>query len=138
MEMAYDVYAEVVARWNARVEATPGRATMNEYFSYLMTVYDRLASVDVELGQPLVEQIRESWRTAPTPESTPDEVRALPEQFPWLPYLDRAAAIAAEFYPWVPPTTTERIVLRPPTDMAMPLLADDELEAAPSGAARWP
>jgi hypothetical protein len=111
---------------------------MNEYFSYLMTVYDRLAAVDAELGRPRVEQIRESWRTAPTPESTPDEVRARPEQFPWIGYLDRAAAIAAEFYPWVPPTTTERIMLRPPPDMAMPLLADDELEAAPSGAARWP
>jgi Fe-S-cluster containining protein len=138
MEMAYDVYAEVVARWNARVEATPGRATMNEYFSYLMTVYDQLAGLEAELGRAGLERIRESWRTAPTPESTPDEVRARPEEFPWLPYLDRVAAVVAELYPWAPPLGAERIMLQPPEEMAMPLLPDDQLEPAPSGAARWP
>jgi hypothetical protein len=138
IEMAYDVYAEVVARWNARVEATPGKATMNEYFSYLMTVYDRLASVDVELGEARMERIRETWRTAPTPESTPEEVRDRPEEYPWLPYLDRAAAIVEEFYPWVPSSATERVLLLPPEDPVTPLPNDDVLEPDPSAVTRWP
>ena len=138
MEMAYDVYAEVVLRWNARVEVASERATMNEYFSYLMTVYEQLAAVDAELGDAQMERIRETWRTAPTPESTPDEVRADPDAYPWIHYLDRAAAIVRELYPWVPDRGEERVLLRPPENMAMPLLPDSELEAAPSGAARWP
>ena len=138
MEMAYDVYSEVVARWNARVEATPGRATMNEYFSYLMTVYDAIAAMDAELGDAKMELVRSTWRTAPTPESTAEEVRAAPDAFPWLQYLDRVAAIVRELYPWVPDTGAERIMLKPPENMATPLLPDGELEPAPSGAARWP
>ena len=138
MEMAYDVYAEVIARWNSRVAATPGRATMTEFFSYLMSVYDLITAVDAELGEAHMVNVRETWRTAPKPESTPDEVRAELEGYVWIHYLDRVAAIVSEFYPWVPYTDTERVVLRPNPDMAMPLLTDDQLQPAPSGAARWP
>jgi Fe-S-cluster containining protein len=95
-EMQYDIYGEVVARWNARVEAAgPGREFgMTEYYSYLINVYEGLARIDDALGPDEVERVVMSWRMAPRPED--------PESA-WLDYVDRARALVDSFYPDVPP-----------------------------------
>jgi hypothetical protein len=49
--MHFDIYYEVVARWNARVTAQPPTAQFElpEYLSYLLNVYDRLAALDNDM-----------------------------------------------------------------------------------------
>jgi Fe-S-cluster containining protein len=95
-EMQYDIYGEVVARWNARVEAAgPGREfSMVEYYSYLLNVYEGLARIDEALGPDAVESVVMSWRSMP-PAEEPEPA--------WLGYVDRARALVDSFYPDVPP-----------------------------------
>jgi Fe-S-cluster containining protein len=95
-EMQYDIYGEVVARWNARVEAAgPGREFgMTEYYSYLINVYEGLAGVDAALGPGELDRVVMSWRSLPRPEG--------PEPA-WLAYVGRVRALVDGFYPDVPP-----------------------------------
>jgi Fe-S-cluster containining protein len=95
-EMQYDIYGEVVARWNARVEAAgPGREFgMTEYYSYLINVYEGLARIDEALGPEGLDSVVMSWRVMPREEQ--------PEPL-WLGYVDRVRALVDGFYPDVPP-----------------------------------
>ena len=95
-EMQYDIYGEVVARWNARVEAIgAGRElSLGEYYTYLINVYDRLAALDGELEPDEWERVVMTWRTMPLPDR--------PEP-PWIDYVDRVRALVDGFYPDIPP-----------------------------------
>jgi Fe-S-cluster containining protein len=86
----FDVYYQVVARWNARVTASPAtrfslpafvstsdrgtwRAASNpgrpfalrEFFDYLLNVYDRLARLDEAIGEAELDRIRAGWGSVP-------------------------------------------------------------------------
>jgi Fe-S-cluster containining protein len=103
VRVQYDVYAEVVARWNARVAATPGhRFALGEYFSYVLSVYTQIAALDDALEPATMARVASTWRLAPSPDSTLAELRQRAEEYPWLAYFDRVAAIVRGFYPWVP------------------------------------
>ena len=55
-----DVYARVVARWNARVTAHPGATfTSREFFGYLLNVYDRFAQLDQDDQSTFLTQARQ-------------------------------------------------------------------------------
>jgi Fe-S-cluster containining protein len=103
LRMRFDTYAEVVARWNARVAATPGhRFTLGEYFGYLLSVYAQIAALDDQLGTDALARLRSTWRAVPGGANGLAELRRRAEEYPWLAYLERVAAIVAGFYPWVP------------------------------------
>ena len=59
LRIHFDFYHEVVARWNARVaaEAPGAEFELPEYYSYLLNVYDRVASLENETSTP--ERVRE-------------------------------------------------------------------------------
>ena len=52
LRMAWDVYAEVAARWNARVSSSPPEREfgLSEYLGYVLNVYDRIDRLNRELG----------------------------------------------------------------------------------------
>lgn len=104
LRMHYDLYYEVVARWNARVaDAAPGTSFgVPEYFSYLLNVYDRLARLTVEVGATALATIEATW--AVLPERTgPGPLRVSTAEHPWLDYLSRARDLIDAFYPAIPP-----------------------------------
>jgi hypothetical protein len=103
VRVQYDIYAEVVARWNARVAATPGyRFALGEYFGYVLSVYTQIAALDEALGPAALARVAGTWRAAPRPDSDLAELRQRAEEYPWLAYFERVAAIVRGFYPWVP------------------------------------
>jgi Fe-S-cluster containining protein len=97
----FDTYAEVVARWNARVGATPGhRFALGEYFGYLLSAYTQIAALDDALGPAALARVRSTWRSLPGAGAAGAPSPA--GEHPWLEYLERVAAIVRGFYPWVP------------------------------------
>ena len=102
--MHHDIYCEVVARWNARVVARPGtRFTLQEYFSFVMNVYDRLAALDAQIGEEGLAAIQASWPALPRNGMEADEIEVQAGEMPWLEYLVRARDVIDSFYPQVPP-----------------------------------
>lgn len=103
--MHFDIYNEVVSRWNARVGRMPPgiRFTLNEYFSYLLNVYDRLDSLAKQVGEEEVERIQRSWPTAPRPNIDLDEMRVRSGERPWLDYLLRVRGVIDGFFLEVEP-----------------------------------
>jgi Fe-S-cluster containining protein len=61
-DLQFDLYAAVVARWNARVQAAAEgrRFALTEYLSYVLNVYDRIAALDAAVGEVALEQVRAS------------------------------------------------------------------------------
>jgi Fe-S-cluster containining protein len=127
MRMHFDVYYEVVARWNARVAAGPGAGLgLGQYYSYLINVYDRLAALDATVGQEQLVRIRDTWGVVPAPADTSEasgapqasdaasgessgdsaaaaEVSVPGDAYPWLAYLSCARQIVDGFFPEVAP-----------------------------------
>lgn len=108
LRMHFDVYAEVVARWNARVtDAGSGvRFGPQEYFSYLMNVYDRLERSAVTIGLDALERVASSWPGLPRTQPDFDLVGrtdARGDELPWLTYLRSAREIIDGFYPDIAP-----------------------------------
>ncbi len=103
--MHYDIYREVIARWNMRLAISPEdtRFRFNDYFNYLLNVYDRLDALDSELGDEALRAVEESWPTLPRPSLDVEEFRVQLGKFPWLDYLSRARQVIDVFYPEVPP-----------------------------------
>jgi Fe-S-cluster containining protein len=123
LRMQWDLYAEVVARWNARVDVHPGeRFSILEYYSYLLNVYDRISILDRELGDAVLSQAEADWPCLPRAPLDPAALAAGGER-PWLVYLARARRIVGAFYPELPPL--------PPRLMAT--TAADELAAVAAG-----
>jgi Fe-S-cluster containining protein len=88
--MHFEVYYQVVARWNARVNAAgaekrfagptyvatgrgdwratsaPGRRfALREYLDYLLNVYTRLAGLDAAVGEAELARVRDAWGIVP-------------------------------------------------------------------------
>ena len=105
LRLHYDVYAEVVARWNGRVAAAgPGaRFSLHEYLSYLMNVYDRLAAPATALGAEEMERVEAAWPNLPRFPTDPPELPAFEDVPPWLGYLTRVRQVIDGFYPEIAP-----------------------------------
>ncbi|MGH2370928.1 MAG: YkgJ family cysteine cluster protein [Chloroflexota bacterium] len=104
----WDVYGEVVARWNARVAAVPPGAgfVLPEYYSYLINVYDRLAALDGEVGPAGIAEVEASWPNVPRAALGLEDLAHLAaraEERPWLRYLGLARRVIDGFYPEIPP-----------------------------------
>jgi hypothetical protein len=171
----FDVYYQVVARWNARVRAGPPtrfslpvfvaasdrgawRATPNpgrpfaleEYFDFLLNVYDRLAHLDEAVGEAELERVRAGWGSLPRPSLAegaaapgpdgaaggPLQLRIRPGDYPWLDYFKRVREVIDGFYPEVPrqPLSLQLLV----TPSPLPVMGGDEdlptrVERTPAG-----
>lgn len=102
--MEFDIYSEVVKRWNARVAHSPGETfTLHEYYSYLLNVYSKLAQLEAETPPDEMLQFLRSWPTPPRAGGSLEEMRLCRGDIPWLEYITRARAIIDLFYPHVPP-----------------------------------
>jgi Fe-S-cluster containining protein len=110
--MRFDVYHEVVARWNARIAEARASAprTLREYCSYLLNVYDRLDRIEGELGAATMARVEAGWRSFPDPVLRASAVPvhddsvdhdAIDDDFVWIRYFERAREIVDEFYPGV-------------------------------------
>jgi hypothetical protein len=106
--LCFDVYRQVVLRWNARVDGHPGaHFAIGEYFNYLLNAYDGLAQLDGDIGTDGMAAVEASWGVWP---DTVEGARAIdgqaypPTQIdsaPWLEYLHRVKAVLDRFYPTV-------------------------------------
>lgn len=101
LRMAWDVYAEVVARWNARVSAArlEREFGFSEYLAYLMNVYDRLDRLNRRLGEATLGEVLEDWPMPPRPEWRPEDLK----DHQWWSYLGQARAVIDRFYPQLAP-----------------------------------
>jgi len=105
--MHFDIYRQVVLRWNARVAARAGGVfRLAEYYSYLLNVYDRLVRLDDALGQDTLSRVRDSWGALPrspdSQEAAPDgqrQVGVRSEECPWLDYALRAKSVIDGYFP---------------------------------------
>jgi len=107
LRMHFDVYADVVARWNARVTAAgPGaRFDAREFFGYLMNVYDRLERHSSSVGADAIDLVITSWPELPRAQPDVGIANRLgpsDETSPWLAYLRSAREIIDGFYPDIP------------------------------------
>ena len=102
--MALDIYGEVVARWNARVNTFPDRRyALPEYFSFLLNVYDRLDSLRSELGDGGMAAVEVNWPSFPRPAYDTQAALGAAGDVPWLRYFIRARHVIDSFYPNVDP-----------------------------------
>jgi hypothetical protein len=103
--MHFDVYREVISRWNARVKAAPAgtRYGLPEYFSFLMNVYDGLSILDAQVGEETLQVVEANWPTLPRPTVESSELRVKVGEMPWLDYLSQTREVIDRFYPEIPP-----------------------------------
>jgi Fe-S-cluster containining protein len=98
--MHFDIYREVVARWNARVERSPGqRFALREYLSYLLNAYDRLVALFAATDDETMHRVEASWPTPPRPDGDLVTLWQGAEDPPWRQYLRRVRECLATFYP---------------------------------------
>lgn len=103
--MHFDVHALVVARWNARVAtAEPGAIfRLQEFSSYLLNVYDRLAALGQQLGELAMAEIERTWGSQPAIAGDGQGTAAVASPAPWLDYLLQVQQVVERFYPELPP-----------------------------------
>jgi Fe-S-cluster containining protein len=102
--LEFDLYSEVVKRWNALVAHSPDRRfALTEYFSYLLNVYAKLNSLEETIPTDELALIKRTWPVPPRTAAYLDELHLCRGDFPWLDYLVRARAAIDTFYPHVPP-----------------------------------
>lgn len=107
-----DTYVEVIARWNAWVDADPSRDHPPEHFiGYVLQVYRRLSALDDQLEPGGLAHLERAWATfshdAPRSGARGNEP-------PWLEHLRLARAVIDEFFPELPPLPFNRIELTQP------------------------
>jgi Fe-S-cluster containining protein len=101
VNMQFDLYADVVARWNARVDLAHAGSgfALAEYFSYLINVYERVAALDARNGEETLARVELSWGYVPDPSRSDLRLRDLL----WPSYFSRFRDIVDDFYPEIPP-----------------------------------
>jgi Fe-S-cluster containining protein len=98
----FDIYCEVVACWNAQVTASAAPFQLEDYYSYLMNTYDRLAALDADLGEETLVRVQATWPALPR-ESLQSDPEAMRGEFVWLDYLLRARETIGGLFPGVAP-----------------------------------
>ncbi len=98
--MQYAIYEDVVSRWNARViTARPGtQFSLYAYYDYLINAYDRLDTLNREVGADALAAIQDTWGTigegsseyTATKPDAPDRI--------WLAYRDQVRWLLSGFY----------------------------------------
>lgn len=133
LRLHYDIYAEVVARWNGRVAAAgPGaRFSLHEYLSYLMNVYDRLAAPATAIGADEMGRVEAAWPNLPRFPSDPAELPPFEDAPHWLTYLTWVRQVIDSFYPDLGP---RRVLPIPPTHLPAGAGAHSSAPAAALGA----
>lgn len=103
--MRFDLYYEIVARWNARAARAPAglQFAFHEYLSYLLNVQERLAGLDAACEPALLDRVTATWGRLPDAPPEATEIRVAGDELPWVGYLARARAIIDSFYPAIPP-----------------------------------
>lgn len=103
-DMHFDLYSEIVERWNARVAATPAETsfTFTAYLSFVLNVYDRLATLDRELGADALSEIEANWSALPPSGDILDDA-VDHRDYPWIGYLSAAREVVDGFYPEIEP-----------------------------------
>jgi hypothetical protein len=104
---AADIY-EVNRRWNARVDSAPeGRKfSLREYVSYVLNVYEELATLEAALGADEVARIEAAWPNLPRTSESLDAAAQSESGALWLGYLRRARQIVDHCYPGFNPNVT--------------------------------
>lgn len=104
LRMTWDIYAEVAARWNARVEASrPGRVFgLSEYLAYLLNVYDRIGRLDGRLGPGALGRVLDQWPGLPRPAWRSSDLPRL-RQLAWWEYFELVRTVIDGVYPDLPP-----------------------------------
>ncbi len=105
-----DLYAQVVAHWNSRIAHSRGEVyTLNEYFGYILNVFDALAVLEADTGVAEMKRVEESWPTPPRTINPLDSVNLSISDHPWFGFFLRANEVIGSFYPklrrtrrWVP------------------------------------
>jgi Fe-S-cluster containining protein len=114
-ELCFDVYLEVLNRWNTRVKRAAGRSFhYREFYSYLLNVYDRLAALDATMSPAVLERIADTWAIFPGPDANLPDLRPQTEAHPWVDYLYRVREIVDTFYPEIPPLPFHEAVTEAP------------------------
>ena len=107
--MHFDIYRQVVLRWNARVAAHPAHVfRLAEYFSYVLNVYDRLAGLDSELEPDELSRVQDSWGALPGSAVLQEagghgqrQIDVDSAACPWLDYALHAKSIIDRYFPEV-------------------------------------
>jgi Fe-S-cluster containining protein len=96
----FDVYDEVVERWNARVAARPERGfQLGEYLAYVLNVYDRLAALDRQLGSPALLDVEAGWPMPPRGVGRQTDPAPGEDTPPWLDYMRRVRRVVDDYRP---------------------------------------
>ncbi len=105
LQMHFDIYAEVVARWNARVTVASAAQhfALADYLNYLINVYDGLHALESIFGPKSMEQLKAEWPNLPKLEEGSATMVIDGDEPAWYVYLTRARAVIDRFYPVLPP-----------------------------------
>lgn len=102
-QLRFDIYREVVGRWNARIASRPHlQFALPDFYTYLMNVYEQLAQLDSAVGPDALGAIAAEWPMPPHSPFLSGTVEIRAGQYPWLDYLLAARQIIDGFYPDVP------------------------------------
>ena len=98
--MQYAIYEDVVSRWNARViTARPGAAfSLYAYYDYLINAYDRLDTLNREIGADALAHIQSTWGTVSQESGEHGAIEQDALNLSWLAYRDQIRWLLAGFY----------------------------------------
>jgi hypothetical protein len=104
-----DTYVEVVNRWNAWIESVPNVSRPPEHFvAYVLQVYERLATLDAQIGSEALAAIEGSWASLGVNAAA---VGGRLDEPAWISYLRRVRSIIDEYFPVVAPLPFARMAL---------------------------
>ncbi len=103
--MQFDIHAEVVARWNARIAATTGNSSFTtlEFLGYLVNVYDQIERFVDQIDRAQMDLIEQSWPTYPRTSDDYAMTGESSEEPRWLGHLRSIRSIVDRFYSEIPP-----------------------------------
>jgi hypothetical protein len=100
--MEQDLHAEVVARWNAWVDAGLRRVALRDYLDYLMAVYERLdRALEASFGSAL-QDIVDGWPGLPRAVTSAGQLEGQRDRAPWVRCFLAARSIIDSFFPELP------------------------------------
>ena len=99
--MQFDIYSEVLARWNERVDAAPAATHFSilEFYAYLLNAYDRIERLTARIDAGEMDEIVATWPKLPRTDLLMTNARASREVPSWLRHLDAIQDVLGDFYP---------------------------------------